>query len=760
MWYEVLKEFEWKDQRGTKKPAVPGELIDVLSRSDAEKLLSKGVIGSRKLRKEVTTSPVSCIPKNPPSKKLAKNPPAPARKNNKTNTGSFRVLKKFEWHDQRGNRFTAQKGELIDILTRDDGDKLLAAGLVAHKEHTAGAGFLYDVPAPPFTAIKRVGMWISTSTIYSGGRIHMYQYAWTLANLGADVWIITNTQPMWSIDYPPNPNLHIIIDGKDKVPADLDLIVTDSKAALGKRAYKWKELHLNTPFICFNFETPNWVANFVESYAKRLNTPKDIFSKADYLIANSDISKKYLLEWLEQDIPCGVLNPAVNTYALAQADKAKLRLPMRPYAVFSARPTEYKGGNSVIKSIWGSKKPFDLVVFGRLVHGPTSNNLHELHSLGSKSDAEKFALMKGAEVVLAPSKFEGYGMVPGEALAAGTPCIVYDLPVLREAYGNKLEYVEWGNEKKFCEAVAKVIDGNGPKVNEKVSKKIIAENGMPAMGKAVESLWHHAITKKVVSAHMICYWGFSPEAMESIYSHVDQIIVAYGPTEIAQRTPPDGSLELLQNFPDPDNKIKIETRKCWLDKKQMRQWCTNQVRGNYHLMLDGDEVWVGLDEWIKADIDFSCPKWVNLWHDEKHWIYDTAKMAGLRWGKKVEPHGSLCPHYRWSYWRPSYYWRRHPTLVDQNNKSLHRRTDLKTIEEHPGATIYHLGHALKKETMQAKHEFYRRRDGDNPGRKLREDVWHRWKGKIGDIGDGIVEKVDWELPDIVKRAMKRIKRDG
>jgi len=759
MWYAVLKEFEWKDQRGTKKLVSRGELVDILARSDAERLLSKKIIGDRKLRGEMMTPPVPTTPKDFLQRKLAKDLPAPERPANKTRTGSFRVLKKFEWHDQRGQRFTAKKGELVDILARDDAKKLLDAGLIANKEHTSGSGFLYDKPAPPFTAIRRIGMWISTSTVYSGGRIHMYQYAWTLANMGADVWIITNTQPMWTVDYPPNPNLHIIIDGKDKVPMDLDLIVTDSKAALGKRAYLWKGLHPNIPFICFNFETPNWVAHFVENYAKRLSVPKDIFTKADYLIANSDISKKYLLEWLDQDTPCGVLNPAVNTFALADLANAQPKLPKRPYAVFSARPTDYKGGNSVIKAIWGSKKPFDLVVFGRLVHGPKSNNLHELHALGSRSDAEKFALMKDAEVVLAPSKFEGYGMVPGEALAAGTPCIVYDLPVLREAYGDDLEYIEWGNEKKFCEAVSKVIEGKGSKVSKKTSEKIISTHGMPAMAKAAESLWYHSIKRKTVSAHMICYWGFAPEAMESIYPHVDQIIVAYGPTEIARRTPPDKSLEMLENFPDPDNKIKLEVRKCWLDKKQMRQWCTNQVRGNYHLMLDGDEIWVGLDEWIKARVNFSCPKWVNFWHDDKHWIYDTAKMAGLRWGKKVRPHGSVCPHYRWSYWRPSYYWRRHPTLVDQNSKTLHRM-DVETIEAMSGTTIYHLGHALPKRIMQAKHEFYRRRDGDNPGRRMRENVWHGWKGKLGDVGDGIVEKIDWELPDIVKRAMKRIKKNG
>ena len=74
----------------------------------------------------------------------------------------------------------------------------------------------------------------------------------------------------------------------------------------------------------------------------------------------------------------------------------------------------------------------------------------------------------------------------------------------------------------------------------------------------------------------------------------------------------------------------------------------------------------------------------------------------------------------------------------------------------PEAIIYHLGHSMPEKIMQAKHEFYRKRDGDDSGRKKREQVWHSWDGETGDCVDGIIKKVDWEVPDIVLRGLKNM----
>lgn len=293
--------------------------------------------------------------------------------------------------------------------------------------------------------------------------------------------------------------------------------------------------------------------------------------------------------------------------------------------------------------------------------------------------------------------------------------------------------------------------------------------GMRTMQRRVEKLPYCAMKEKRISAQLLSYWGVVPECLESVYSEVDEIIVAHGPCPEAPRID-DGSLGRIQSFYDPQKKIRIEVRDQWKDKKEMRTWCSDHSSGNFCLVLDGDEVWVGLPELIASSVFFGSPRWINLWHDGGHWVYDSPGASatsdgGQRWGFKVEPYGSYCPHYRWSWWRSSYYWRHHSMPASQGTELLFTKNatnppPMPTSEsetcavEVPGCMIYHLGHALPAPIMKAKHEFYLKRDGRDVLRQKRMQAWHDWDGKTGDCGDGWVGKVGWKLPEIVQRALK------
>ncbi|GAA3118529.1 glycosyltransferase-like protein [Kribbella aluminosa] len=60
--------------------------------------------------------------------------------------------------------------------------------------------------------------------------------------------------------------------------------------------------------------------------------------------------------------------------------------------------------------------------------------------LGPVDDAELPALVAGAEAFAFPSVAEGFGLAPLEALAAGVPLVVSDLPVFREILGDAATY--------------------------------------------------------------------------------------------------------------------------------------------------------------------------------------------------------------------------------------------------------------------------------------------------------------------------------
>ncbi len=676
----------------------------------------------------------------------------------------YRVISPFKIKTVRGIIKSLKPGEAVDIPTKKLEERLMAQGKITLMELPTRGGAPSSKPANRYAKTRRVGIWLVTSAGYSGGRIHMYQYAWCLADAGAEVYLITNAHPKWVRDYPRNRRISVLIAGKDQPPSDLDLIITDSKHGMGQLALAYKRTHGWVPLTCMNFETPNWIKGFVPYKEKTLSHDKSVFKAADVLLANSRESLKYLREWLGAPATCGyVLPPAVNTTAVDASEDVPMMNTGRPFAVWSARSEKYKGADVAIRAVRELDVPFDLAMIGSSKINERATDKHAFYALSGISDAAKFTLMRNAHVVLAPSKFEGFGMVPVEAMASGTPVIARDLPVYREEYAGidgGMIYVPRDDDDAFVSAVREVALAPKRKID---TKPVRDRLGMKAMSRRIEDVPYHHMRSKRVSAQLIAYWGFVPESLESIYPHVDEIKIAFGRVPNAPVVD-DGSLERIRAFPDPAGKIQLRVRDDWEDKKRMREWCSRQSTGNYMLVLDGDEVWVGLDEWIDEAIPFGCPRWMNFWHDDKHWVYDSNRLLGLRWGFKIGAYGSYCPHYRWSWWRPSYFWAHHSKPADRARNSLHTKaTDedassyLVTAEKVPDCVIYHLGHCLPRGTMDAKHEFYLKRDGADTGRVKRKTAWRGWKGELGDCGDGIVERVTWNVPDIVKRGYRSVK---
>jgi glycosyltransferase involved in cell wall biosynthesis len=83
--------------------------------------------------------------------------------------------------------------------------------------------------------------------------------------------------------------------------------------------------------------------------------------------------------------------------------------------------------------------------------------------LGPIADDRMPALMRAADVFAFPSEREGFGLVVLEAQAAGLPCVVSDLPVLREflADGRDCLMVPAGDAAALGEALSRAIH-DGP----------------------------------------------------------------------------------------------------------------------------------------------------------------------------------------------------------------------------------------------------------------------------------------------------------
>jgi glycosyltransferase involved in cell wall biosynthesis len=81
-----------------------------------------------------------------------------------------------------------------------------------------------------------------------------------------------------------------------------------------------------------------------------------------------------------------------------------------------------------------------------------------VHLTGHVPDEDLRRIVAGARVLAYPSRREGFGFPPLEALACGVPVVVSDLPVLREVLGEHARFVPVGDVEALAAALAAALD--------------------------------------------------------------------------------------------------------------------------------------------------------------------------------------------------------------------------------------------------------------------------------------------------------------
>jgi glycosyltransferase involved in cell wall biosynthesis len=79
--------------------------------------------------------------------------------------------------------------------------------------------------------------------------------------------------------------------------------------------------------------------------------------------------------------------------------------------------------------------------------------------VGYLPDAEVAALVRGARVFVYPSRYEGFGIPPLEAMAAGTPVVAAKAAALPEALGDHARWVHPDDLDGLAAAIADHFEG-------------------------------------------------------------------------------------------------------------------------------------------------------------------------------------------------------------------------------------------------------------------------------------------------------------
>ena len=101
----------------------------------------------------------------------------------------------------------------------------------------------------------------------------------------------------------------------------------------------------------------------------------------------------------------------------------------------------------------------DAAAYGRAFDGTRVPPLPPRSRLvGRLSDADLAVLMSGAAAFVFPSLFEGFGLPPLEAMAAGSPCIVSNTTSLPEVVGNAALLIDPTDKEAIADAIASILN--------------------------------------------------------------------------------------------------------------------------------------------------------------------------------------------------------------------------------------------------------------------------------------------------------------
>jgi glycosyltransferase involved in cell wall biosynthesis len=147
-------------------------------------------------------------------------------------------------------------------------------------------------------------------------------------------------------------------------------------------------------------------------------------------------------------------------------ERAALGLPER-YLLFAGNREPRKGLPALLAG-YARLRAADPLVPPLVLAGPAGwgapvGTAPGVRLAGYLPDQALRRVVSGAAALVFPSRYEGFGLPPLEALACGVPAVVSDLPVLREVLAGHATYVPVGDPEALAAALAAVLgDDGGP----------------------------------------------------------------------------------------------------------------------------------------------------------------------------------------------------------------------------------------------------------------------------------------------------------
>lgn len=200
--------------------------------------------------------------------------------------------------------------------------------------------------------------------------------------------------------------------------------------------------------------------------------------RADHVICISENTRRDLIEFCgvpEERTSVVYLSADVEFEIAGDISKEKGSHGDRPFLLYVGNRSGYKNFDRFVRAFAQSeylKKEFDIICFGggplstaelaaAADHGLRDNQLE----YRSGADSVLASLYLGAEALVYPSLYEGFGIPPLEAMAAGCAVICSNTSSLPEVVGDAGEYFDPNSEESMMVAMELVLQSDERKAD-------------------------------------------------------------------------------------------------------------------------------------------------------------------------------------------------------------------------------------------------------------------------------------------------------
>lgn len=356
---------------------------------------------------------------------------------------------------------------------------------------------------------------------YSGGRYHALIAGISLAEIGWEVIFWTNCIPGFLSDFKGYEAVQQITWHIDVLPyarpparrCDCVLIVPDRSGQVSCYI-NWIRYAFNhkSSIILLNFESPNWFNAYSPTHLpERLWEGWNLTaSVSSVILSSAAISNSYAYVYYKKTLSSTIFSfayPAINSKIADSLINSETHISYRSKRICLITRfggTSHKGAEELLNIM---NDHMNGAIF-LIIADPAKAEQRLLQQIEERAkdcgielvfrtaidDKEKFYIIRSSAALVFLSRFEGFGYPPVEALYMGTPCITYDLPVIRESCGSFPDYVKVGDTKGVQCLICHYLSVSSP--SKSVAQHKREKYTVTAYGLALQNILLSSLSEK------------------------------------------------------------------------------------------------------------------------------------------------------------------------------------------------------------------------------------------------------------------------